>query len=292
MSTIIDVYDAQQFPPTLLCTQPNLEQKVYQFGFVVPNETLKAYALRRSLVPESHFKSPFHSLCAISRSIRHLETVAHARLSHARPNDGFGRAHCVVSLYSNYNMKNRQMVEEDEQDVVEIIQRELGISDAPKWYWDRRNDSPDATLVVYEAAQFPQTLVRTKTNPDPTLYQFGILLFDKTLKDYALDRKLVTEDFLKQSLLHGLAAITRAVRHLQAVAQARLTHTFASDDFGREYSVVSLYSNYNMDNRRLVKDDEQDVVEILQRELHVLTSPKWYWDPTNDLIDADPPSIY
>ncbi|KAJ7645583.1 hypothetical protein DFH06DRAFT_1476827 [Mycena polygramma] len=148
------------------------------------------------------------------------------------------------------------------------------------------------TLDVYEADQFPQTLVRTKTNPDPTLYQFGILLLDETLKDYALDRKLVTEDYLNKSPLHSLSAISRAVRHLQAVAQARLTHTFASDDFGREYSVVSLYSNYNMDNRRLVEEDEQDVVKILQRELHVLASPKWYWDSTNDLIDADPPSIY
>ncbi|KAJ7645581.1 hypothetical protein DFH06DRAFT_590016 [Mycena polygramma] len=147
MSTIIDVYDAQQFPPTLLRTKANLEPTAYQFGFVVPNETLKAYALKRNLVLDDHFKSPLHSLCAISRSIRHLETstVAHcARLSHARPNDDFGRAHCVVSLYSNYNMKNRELVEEDKQDVVEIIQRELGISDAPKWYWDRRNDSPDA----------------------------------------------------------------------------------------------------------------------------------------------------
>ncbi|KAJ6512040.1 hypothetical protein C8R47DRAFT_1314108 [Mycena vitilis] len=148
-----------------------------------------------------------------------------------------------------------------------------------------------AALEVYDAKQFPRTLFRSTANLEPTLYQFGILVSDKLLIDYAVKEKLANAEEVLKRPLHGLCAISRAIERLQAVAQARLTHTRASGTFGRGNSVLALYSNYNMSRRRLVEDDEQDVIETIQQELGIKDSPRWYWDWTNDFPDADAPSL-
>ncbi|KAJ6584779.1 hypothetical protein B0H19DRAFT_1227413, partial [Mycena capillaripes] len=101
-----------------------------------------------------------------------------------------------------------------------------------------------------------------------------MLLHTQMFKDYAAKQKLVTED-LRQSPMYGLAATT-----------IHLTHTRPDGHFGQEYLVLCLYSNYNINRRRLVKEDERDVIEIIQRELGISESPKWYWDWMNDFPNA------
>ncbi|KAJ7629400.1 hypothetical protein DFH06DRAFT_1141028 [Mycena polygramma] len=145
-------------------------------------------------------------------------------------------------------------------------------------------------LETYEAEQFPPTLLRTKTNPQPTVYQFGILLPTQTLVDYADHKNLVSED-IRDRPMHYVCAITRTIQHLERVATARLYEARADGSFGPGHLVVTLYSNYNITRRRLVKEDEQDIVEIIQRELGTSEAPKWYWDSINGFPDADRPSL-
>ncbi|KAJ6512043.1 hypothetical protein C8R47DRAFT_1207396 [Mycena vitilis] len=146
---------------------------------------------------------------------------------------------------------------------------------------------------VYDATQFPSdTLLRTSTNLEPPLYQFGILLRDMTLIDYAAKHELVSAEKLLKSPIYQLSAIAMALQRLRALAKAPLSYRRASDEFGDEYSVLSLYSNYNLDNRQLVDEDEQDVIRIIKEELDIDGSPRWYWDRMNDAPDADPPSLY
>ncbi|KAJ6512020.1 hypothetical protein C8R47DRAFT_1064693 [Mycena vitilis] len=135
-------------------------------------------------------------------------------------------------------------------------------------------------LELYEFDQFPTSLFRTKSNRHPPQYQFGMLLRPEKLMEYAAHHKLVRKDY-KNSAAYGLCAMTRAIRRLEIVADTVLDHTRTDDRLGEEYIVLSLYSNYNINNRRLIKEDENDVIEIIQRELGITEPLKWYWDWKN-----------
>ena len=66
----------------------------------------------------------------------HLAKTCNAVLFYHMPFTVTGQT-CMFALYSNYTMERYQLCEQDEKEVIEILQKELGIIEDPMWYWDR-----------------------------------------------------------------------------------------------------------------------------------------------------------
>ena len=66
----------------------------------------------------------------------HLAKMCNAMLFYRMPFTVTGQT-SMLALYSNYTMEEYQLCEQDEREVIEILQKELGIVEDPMWYWDR-----------------------------------------------------------------------------------------------------------------------------------------------------------
>ncbi|KAI0063827.1 hypothetical protein BV25DRAFT_1823885 [Artomyces pyxidatus] len=96
---------------------------ILHFGFGINEEQIYRVAAASSLLPVK----------------RHLEKVANARL-HFRIPVSY-EFELMFALYSNYSIEDEQYEDEHEQEVLRIIQSELGIEQQPPlWYWDRSNN--------------------------------------------------------------------------------------------------------------------------------------------------------
>ncbi|KAA1475275.1 hypothetical protein DENSPDRAFT_842020 [Dentipellis sp. KUC8613] len=42
----------------------------------------------------------------------------------------------MISMYTDLTLKHDKLEDDEEREVIEIIQRELRLSESPKWYWD------------------------------------------------------------------------------------------------------------------------------------------------------------
>ncbi|GBE88054.1 hypothetical protein SCP_1202830 [Sparassis crispa] len=115
---------------------------VLQYGIAVNFDQLRSYANEKNLLEPAARKRgvPLSSLSdmpIVYEAIHGLEVACNARLHWAIPwvpdYDG------MVSLYSNYSIFWEQLEEEHEQEVIKILQEELGVTVKPMWYWDISN---------------------------------------------------------------------------------------------------------------------------------------------------------
>ena len=58
----------------------------------------------------------------------------------------------ILGLYTNYTMEEKRLIDEDQEDVIQLVQEELGLDKSirPKWYFDaldpwEPDDSDDET---------------------------------------------------------------------------------------------------------------------------------------------------
>lgn len=135
-----------QLPSTLRFDRENFKQPWYNgpsyrvcFGFGITRRQLVDYARRvKILKPTSpDWKK---SLAAFDTAL-YLSVIAEAELDmrliwHSK------NRYCV-SLYSNYTQYSKQLVDEDEKDVLDIIREELNIPGdvPPMWYFQMDDDA-------------------------------------------------------------------------------------------------------------------------------------------------------
>ncbi|TFY63554.1 hypothetical protein EVG20_g6262 [Dentipellis fragilis] len=105
------------------------------FGFALTFSQAFAYAKRRKLKLLNEKSDPvLRPSFAALKTITDLDRRTGADLSYQIPRvEGFD---FMIALYANLTLEDDQLEEEEEKEVIEIIQRELRISDPPKWYWD------------------------------------------------------------------------------------------------------------------------------------------------------------
>ncbi|GBE88057.1 hypothetical protein SCP_1202860 [Sparassis crispa] len=113
-----------------------------QYGIAVKFDKLLSYAKQKNLLEPAACKrgvalTSLSDMSIISDVIETLEVACNARLHWSIPwvPDYNG----MIALYSNYTMFWEQLEEEHEQEVIKILQEELGVTEKPMWYWDISN---------------------------------------------------------------------------------------------------------------------------------------------------------
>ncbi|KAL6298340.1 hypothetical protein BKA93DRAFT_754238 [Sparassis latifolia] len=115
---------------------------VLQYGIAVKFNQLRSYANEKNLLEPAARKRgvPLSSLSVmpiVYEAIHGLEVACNARLHWAIP--WIAGYNGMVVLYSNYSIFWEQLEEEHEQEVIKILQEELGVTEKPMWYWDISN---------------------------------------------------------------------------------------------------------------------------------------------------------
>lgn len=111
------------------------------FGFGAKSDTLIEYALEKKLVDPRKLTEGdpkfigYERYFAINRVIKHLERVTGAPRLYVRfptsPDYEY-----MISLYDNYSKRVDEMDEDDEREVLDILRKELNISDdVPAMWW-------------------------------------------------------------------------------------------------------------------------------------------------------------
>ncbi|TFY63557.1 hypothetical protein EVG20_g6265 [Dentipellis fragilis] len=105
------------------------------FGFPLRFDQAYEFAKRRKLKLLGENSDPdLRPSFAALKTIMDLDRRSGADLRYEIPRiEGYD---FMISLYTNLTLEDDQLEKEEEKEVIEIIQRELQISDPPKWYWD------------------------------------------------------------------------------------------------------------------------------------------------------------
>ncbi|TFY82034.1 hypothetical protein EWM64_g1978 [Hericium alpestre] len=131
----LDTQALDQLPPSMLVYPKKRHSRPehYHFGFGVSLKQLYDYCVARDLVPKDwHGKLLYYTMmvneavdeiarrCGTKLYLQYIWNVEHE---------------WVVARYSNYNWHHNIMPEHDEQLAADILQRELGICERARWYW-------------------------------------------------------------------------------------------------------------------------------------------------------------
>ncbi|EIN08987.1 hypothetical protein PUNSTDRAFT_134161 [Punctularia strigosozonata HHB-11173 SS5] len=105
---------------------------LFHYGLGVPHDRLVSYAIRKEFIPAGATRM----MTCSDRMLRNLTMICRARIRLAvvvHPIYDF-----VLSLYSNFSLCEDELSEDDEDEVIDILKRELNLDpDAePLWYWD------------------------------------------------------------------------------------------------------------------------------------------------------------
>ncbi|TFY83683.1 hypothetical protein EWM64_g328 [Hericium alpestre] len=134
---IIDPFEPRAFdmlPSELLVypKKPHNNRKHYHFGVGVSYERLWEYCIARDLAPKHFHENPLCSSAMVDAALKELDRLCGAKLQLC------GITHLehdyVLSRYSNYTWFKEKLSDRDEEEVVNIIHKELGISEPPRWY--------------------------------------------------------------------------------------------------------------------------------------------------------------
>ncbi|KAF8546049.1 hypothetical protein OG21DRAFT_1518378 [Imleria badia] len=119
----------------------------------------------------------------------------------------------------------------------------------------------------------------TADNPDPSLVHFAIPLDIDILYEYA-DKHNLTEYLPRFPNVISPESAFKATELLSQVVECELDFRWpfgATADCG---IILGLYTNYTMEEKMLVDEDQEDVIQMVQEELGLDKSvrPKWYFD--------------
>ena len=141
--------------------------------------------------------------------------------------------------------------------------------------------------------QLPDKYRVTKKNPDPPLVHFAIPIDVDVLYQYANEYGLT--EYLPH-LPNMISAKTPFVvtEHLSRYVDYELDLRFPFPYTAESGLILALYNNFNMKSKKLIEEDQEDVIEMVQEALglHESLRPKWYfdvfdtWDPDSD-SDSD-----
>jgi len=121
-------------------------------------------------------------------------------------------------------------------------------------------------------------------NPNPPLLHYGVAVTERHLLKYAVwageDIYMPPNNLVAYKQLHPLA-LDKAVKVLRETCV--YNHFELADPYfmtPRCEVLVSLYTNYNYRGRRLIKEGEEDVIDMLKAELDLApkAQPRWYFD--------------
>ncbi|KAA1470897.1 hypothetical protein DENSPDRAFT_836824 [Dentipellis sp. KUC8613] len=113
--------------------------------FAFPIHDLKLiydYAVKHDLVeyyPNTIFKPPpVATEYTWSKVVQRLSKQVEYELDTPMPYSPTADASMILSFYNNYDMGEKQLLDEDEEDVIALLQEELGVGPdvRPKWYFD------------------------------------------------------------------------------------------------------------------------------------------------------------
>ncbi|KAF8431213.1 hypothetical protein L210DRAFT_3651280 [Boletus edulis BED1] len=127
-----------QLPDRYRVTVANPNPPLVHFAFPAAISKLYKYAYKHNLLKFfANFPKMISPVSAFAAT-RHLSDEVQYELEIAWP---FGQtADCgvILVLYNNYTMEEKMLINEDQEDVIEMVQEELGYDKSvrPKWYFD------------------------------------------------------------------------------------------------------------------------------------------------------------
>ncbi|KAI0262094.1 hypothetical protein BC834DRAFT_1043660 [Gloeopeniophorella convolvens] len=131
----------------------NPRPRLLQYGIPITADHLVTYADKKKLWPMRKLSKGDRRLFAFRNCIRHLskrvDWLLEMRSVYTVEHE------MVIALYTNYELK--QMVQEDEDDVLKIISEELGVSATPMWYYDAI-DYDDNYLRLHDPPKLPEEM--------------------------------------------------------------------------------------------------------------------------------------
>ncbi|KAF8551488.1 hypothetical protein OG21DRAFT_1512638 [Imleria badia] len=138
-------------------------------------------------------------------------------------------------------------------------------------------------------AQLPDQYRVTAANPEPSLIHFAIPIHDVVLYQYA-EKHNLNKYYPCDPDVISPTTLLFATDRLSEEVQYELELSFPFDITADCDVVLSLYSNYTMEEKMLIDEDQEDVIQLVQEELGLDKSvrPKWYfdaddpWDPEEE----------
>ncbi|KAI0057679.1 hypothetical protein BV25DRAFT_1919999 [Artomyces pyxidatus] len=107
------------------------------FGFPRTRQQLFEYARKHDLRNEDYPDEPVEpDVCMFPSLTRLRDEADEPYLSIMPIFSPTGLDLHLVTLYTNYTMHVLQCVPEEEEDIIRVLQNELGIDERPMWYWD------------------------------------------------------------------------------------------------------------------------------------------------------------
>ncbi|KAI0262092.1 hypothetical protein BC834DRAFT_1034608 [Gloeopeniophorella convolvens] len=124
----------------------NPRPRLLQYGIPITDDHLVTYANKNNLWPKRKLSKGDRRLFAFDNCIKHLSKRVDWLLE---------MRSMVLALYTNYELK--QLVQEDEDDILKIIREELGVSGTPMWYYDAI-DYDDYYLRLHDPPKLPEEM--------------------------------------------------------------------------------------------------------------------------------------
>ncbi|TFY82484.1 hypothetical protein EWM64_g1527 [Hericium alpestre] len=121
-------------PPELLVypKKPHNNRKHFHFGVGVSYDCLWEYCIARDLVPKQYHTDMYWSSAMIDAVVKELDRLCGVQLELC--NIANVEHKYVLLRFSNYTWFSKKLSDRDEQKVVDILHKELGICDRPRWY--------------------------------------------------------------------------------------------------------------------------------------------------------------
>ncbi|KAG6371026.1 hypothetical protein JVT61DRAFT_10749 [Boletus reticuloceps] len=143
-------------------------------------------------------------------------------------------------------------------------------------------------------SQLPERYHVTKENPEPPKLYFAFPHLNKALYKYAEEYDL-TRYIRCDPKVPSPATLFSVAGHLSKHVDYGLNVAFPFLNTADCTSIIVLYDNYTMNNKQLIEEDEEDVIEMVQEALGYdkLVRPKWYfdvhdpWQPGDEEDDED-----
>ena len=118
----------------------NPNPPILNFGVPIRLQSLLEYAewAGELTLDDLDESSEYHSIIVPFSAVDVLSEVCAYELRLVTPNIPTSKCHAIISLYSNYDYKGKQLVEKDEQNVLDMIRAELGLEADVQaaWYFD------------------------------------------------------------------------------------------------------------------------------------------------------------
>jgi len=137
--------------------------------------------------------------------------------------------------------------------------------------------------------QLPDQYRVTAVNPDPPLVHFAIPIDVVVLYKYAGKHNL-TEYFPHLPNIISPKTVFVATEHLSQDVQYELDFGWPFEPTADCGVILGLYNNYTMEEKMLIDEDQEDVVQMVQEALGLDRSvrPKWYFDAHDPWEPDDP----